>query len=473
MLRLPKSIYFIAAGEVAERFAFYGLNALMPLFLLARGLEANSAVIVIALFKGVAYISPLVGSILADSLLGRFRTVVIGMTVYVLGMTTVTLSTLQDGLWLFAVGLLLVGLATGAIKSVVAALLGDQVSADQVSPAFGIFYSSIQVGSVVTFVVTPLLRTQIPPPHNWSIAFGVLAALMGAAFAIFVGARRWYTLRPAAGSQLLRFLLLLLAAARRRVGALLWGGRRAEWARYRGAGLAELASDFSAPEVADARAVLRVVGTFLLFPLYFAVAEQQGSRWIFQMLEMDRRVPFFPSLLFPPDATGIFNPILTLAFVPVVALMPLSALRKMLLGFLTCSLAFVMAAVLEVFVAAFPLRVSFLWQVPQYVSVSLSEVLLYAVALEFAYAEAPASMKSICQAVLLLTISAGNLVLALLSLLSGLLGNQALEYGLYAALVAAAAGLFHLQTRNYSQREPPKESKEEGEQSDLELIESE
>jgi POT family proton-dependent oligopeptide transporter len=403
MLRLPKSIYFIAAGEAAERFAFYGLSALMPLWLLAGGMDADTAVVVISLFKGVAYISPLVGSVLADTVLGRYSTVVVGMSVYVAGMAVVTLSTLQNGLGLFAARLLLVGLGTGAIKSVVAALVGDQVTQEHVAPAFSVFYASLQIGAIVAFVVAPLLRTQIPAPYNWTIAFGVPAVFMVVALVLFVGAKRWYVLLPSSGSHLLRFLLLLWRATRRRVGALLCGGRRAEWARYRGADLVGLADDFSAQDVADARAVLRVIGTFALFPLYFAVSEQQGSRWIFQMLEMDRRVPFFPSLLFAPDATGIYNPIMTLAFVPVVAAMPLSMPRKMVLGFLTLSLSFVMAAVLEAFVAAFPLQVSFLWQLPQYVLVSLSEVLLAATALQFAYAEAPESMKSMCQAVLLLT----------------------------------------------------------------------
>jgi dipeptide/tripeptide permease len=67
MLRLPKSIYFIAAGEAAERFTFYGTSALMPLWLLVGGMDADTVVIVISLFRGVAYISPLVGSVLADS----------------------------------------------------------------------------------------------------------------------------------------------------------------------------------------------------------------------------------------------------------------------------------------------------------------------------------------------------------------------------------------------------------------------
>jgi hypothetical protein len=64
-------------------------------------------------------------------------------------------------------------------------------------------------------------------------------------------------------------------------------------------------------------------------------------------------------------------------------------------------------------------------------------------------------MKSICQAVLLLTVSGGNLLLAALSLLSSVIANQALEYGLCAVLAAVLSILFLLQTRNYSPREVP------------------
>ncbi len=448
MLELPKSVFFIASGEFAERFAFYGLGAVLPLFFLARGLSEDASVSALAFFKAVCYVSPLAGAVIADGVLGKYRTIVGGMTVYTTGMTVVALSTLQLAWWPFIVGLLLVGIATGAIKSVVAALLGDQVAPHQVRAAFSVFYASIQCGSILTFIVTPLLRTQVPPPYNWTVAMGVPAATMLIAFGCFTLAKRWYVIRPSTGSQLLRFLLLLWVVVRRFVASLFVRGG---YMQLRLGGIdGLLGEEFSVKEKSDARAVLSVLATFLLFPLYFAAVEQQGSRWIFQMMRMDRTIPFLPKdLSFPVDASGIYNPILTLAFVPVVNKLPLSSLRKMLLGFVFAAVAFGIAATLELLVIAFPERISFLFQLPQYVCVSASEVLTYAVGLEFAYSEAPESMKSICQAALLLTISAGNLLLALLALLSSSIANQPLEYSLYAALMIGAAALFFLQIRFY------------------------
>lgn len=124
----------------------------------------------------------------------------------------------------------------------------------------------------------------------------------------------------------------------------------------------------------------------------------------------------------------------------------------MLLGMALNTVAFLLAATLQVFISLFPRKVSFLFQLPQFIIVSAAEVLVYKTALVFAYQEAPSSMKSVMQAFFMLTISLGNIMISILTLLSHVINSQTLEYALYAMLQVLAACVFYFQIRNYRYR---------------------
>ncbi len=450
-IMLPKSVLLICIGEFAERFAFYGLSALCPLLLLGWGLSEDLSTAVLSLFRCVAYFSPVIGSVVADGVLGKYKTIVLGMSLYAVAMLMATGFSMLDAHWPFIASLVLVGIATGFVKSVVGALLGEQVAPDEraaLERAFTIFYSSIQCGSLMAFVVTPLIRVNVPMPFSFLAALSVLSGFMLVSMIVFAAGKRWYILKSSRGAELVRFVRLCFVAAQGLVG----------WIRGR-TDMRELlvARGFSAQEIDDAKSCVSVFYLFVLvFPVFFSVLEQQGSRWVFQVMKMDRRVPFTQSLMFPPEMTGIYNPVLVLVCVPIFAflLKSVELLRRILMGLLLGVGGMVTSAVLEVFVAAAPYQVSFLWQLPQYVLICASEVLVYSIALQFFFQEAPEKMKSIFQAFLLLTISAGNLLLGLLSLLSSLLDNQVLEYFLYSVFLLGATVLFFFLSRNYQYRQP-------------------
>jgi dipeptide/tripeptide permease len=148
---LPRSVLLISSGELAERFAFYGLSALLPLLLVSWDLSEDGATVLMSMFRALAYLSPLVGSVLADGVMGKFKTVVIGLVVYTVGMAFATGASLMSVHWPFFVGLFVIAAATGCIKSVISSLVGDQIPADSkkaMDAAFTVFYASIQCGSV-------------------------------------------------------------------------------------------------------------------------------------------------------------------------------------------------------------------------------------------------------------------------------------------------------------------------------------
>jgi dipeptide/tripeptide permease len=360
---LPKSVFLIASGELAERYAFYGLSALLPLLLLSWGVGVDHATSLMSMFRAIAYLSPVLGSVVADAFLGKYLTIVLGLSLYVVGMGMATGASLMSTVcsyvtfflfcvlhlvpfrkrWLFVIALILVALATGGIKSVVAALLGEQVSPDDrdgLDRAFSLFYASINVGSLLTFIITPLIRTHVPMPYSFFAALGSVTFAMLVACCVFSFSKRWYLLKSAGRKELLRFVELC------------WVAFRSLWRAIRGRvtliALLEEQS-FSREEIRDAQASLAVVKTFVfVFPVYFSVLEQQGSRWVFQLMRMDRTVPF-SSLQFPPDSSGIYNPVFVLICVPLVRqwmLGSVAPLKKILIGLFLAACALATSAVL-------------------------------------------------------------------------------------------------------------------------------
>src|SRR3546814_714352 len=91
--RMPAGIPYIVANEFAERFCYYGINAILSVYLVnflhfgdAQATSWQS------LFKSAAYFFPLLGAIVSDVFLGKFKTIMIFSSVYVIGCAMLALS---------------------------------------------------------------------------------------------------------------------------------------------------------------------------------------------------------------------------------------------------------------------------------------------------------------------------------------------------------------------------------------------
>lgn len=94
----------------------------------------------------------------------------------------------------------------------------------------------------------------------------------------------------------------------------------------------------------------------------------------------------------------------------------LKPLRKISLGMLFTFASFILSAILQFFIETYPNQVHVAFQIPQYVLLGIAEVLVSVTALEFAYSQAPTSMKSVMQSVYLLTVAGGNIVVMIVAL---------------------------------------------------------
>jgi solute carrier family 15 (oligopeptide transporter), member 1 len=188
----PKGFLFLFAGEFAERFSFYGMRAILPLYLSDQlGFGDARGGLYFTIFLGLCYFLPLVGGFIADNYLGKYWTIVGFSIPYVVGQFLVGFE--SQFTLILALGLLAMG--TGVIKPNISTLMG--LTYDQKRPgqdklrsnAFQYFYMSINIGAFLSQTIVPIVRTET---GSYFIAFCVPAVFMILALALFAAGKRYY-----------------------------------------------------------------------------------------------------------------------------------------------------------------------------------------------------------------------------------------------------------------------------------------
>ena len=188
---MPAGIPYIIGNEAAERFSFYGMRAILVVFMTQYLVGTGGMTQVMGeeeakgwfhLFVSAVYVTPLLGALLSDGLLGKYRTIILLSLVYCAGHFALAI---DDTRWGLAIGLGLIALGAGGIKPCVSAHVGDQFGRTNrglLSRAFAWFYFAINLGAFASSLATPWLL------ETWgsSVAFGVPGVLMLIATLIFV-----------------------------------------------------------------------------------------------------------------------------------------------------------------------------------------------------------------------------------------------------------------------------------------------
>jgi POT family proton-dependent oligopeptide transporter len=225
----PPGVRYIVGNEACERFSFYGMRAILAthlafLYAQLHGLgekEAqNAATAATHLFNASVYALPMIGAILAERLLGKYRTIFYLSLVYCLGNAALAAgSGLLEGMF---VGLALIAIGSGGIKPCVSANVGDQFGKGnwfRVRTIYQIFYFSINFGSFFATLLIPQIQLHagdffihLSPSLGervtarqlgTSIAFGVPGVLMFLATVIFwMGRRKFVHVPPRPGGKL-------------------------------------------------------------------------------------------------------------------------------------------------------------------------------------------------------------------------------------------------------------------------------
>jgi proton-dependent oligopeptide transporter, POT family len=425
--QMPSGIPYIVGNEAAERFSFYGMRAILVVFMTKYLRDRTGALAPMGendadkwyhLFVASNYFFPIFGAILADALWGKYRTIFWLSIVYCFGHFALSLDDTRLGL---SIGLCLIAVGSGGIKPCVSANVGDQFTAANqhlISRAFGWFYFSINAGSFISILLIPWLLQH----YNSRVAFAVPGILMALATVIFWMGRRRFVHIPPSGSRFVRDTFSL-------------------------EGLATLG---------------RLAIIYAFVAVFWSLWDQSGGEWVLQADKMDLR---FLGIQWLPSQIQAVNAVMILVFIPLFQyviypaidkVFPLTPLRKIGIGLVVTATSFLVSAWIETQLAA-GLKPNIAWQMPAYALVTAGEIMVSITALEFSYTQAPKTMKSIVMAVYLWSITAGNLFTALVHKVienpDGSLKLSGPSYYLFFAGLSAASGIvFSFFARRYREK---------------------
>mgnify|MGYP001828307335 FL=1 len=376
---MPGGIPYIIGNEAAERFSFYGMRAILVVFMTQYLVGSGGMTDVMGeeeakgwfhLFVSAVYITPLLGAIISDGLLGKYRTIILLSLVYCAGHFSLAL---DDTRWGLAIGLGLIALGAGGIKPCVSAHVGDQFGQTNrglLSRAFAWFYFAINLGAFVSSLATPWLL------ERWgaSVAFSVPGVLMLIATLTFRAGRHRFVHIPPGGMRFVR-------------------------EAFSSIGLGALG---------------RLSLIYLFVAMFWALFDQTASSWVLQAQHMDRRILGLEVL---PAQIQAANPLLVMILIPLFAyrvypaigrVYALTPLRKIAIGLFLTVVAFAIPTLVQMYIDQGGMP-HIGWQLLAYVVLTSGEVMVSITCLEFSYTQAPKTMKSFVMAFFMLSISLGNL----------------------------------------------------------------
>ena len=384
--KLPSGIPFIVGNEAAERFSYYGMRAILVVFMTQYMLNASGAPDLMSeeeaksyyhVFSSAVYFFPVLGAILADAFWGKYRTILILSGLYCLGHFFLAIDDTRTGLLL---GLCLIALGSGGIKPCVSAHVGDQfgrTNAHLLGKIFSWFYFSINLGAFASSLLTPWLLAN----HGPSWAFGVPGVFMSIATLLFWMGRRRFIHVPPGGWAFLRETF-----SREGIGSL-----------------------------------MRLFVIYIFVAVFWSLFDQTGSSWVLQAGKMDRHLFGVEWLSSQIQA---LNPVLVMLFIPLFSygvyplmnkFFKLTPLRKICIGLFLTVPAFLIPAWIEnrIEMGQDP---NIAWQLLSYAILTAAEVMVSITCIEFSYTQAPKKMKSFVMAGFMLSVSLGNVFTALVNL---------------------------------------------------------
>ncbi|KAF7241744.1 Solute carrier family 15 member 2 [Varanus komodoensis] len=279
----PLSIAFIVVNEFCERFSYYGMKAVLTLyFLYFLHWDETTSTSVYHAFSSLCYFTPVIGALIADSWLGKYKTIIYLSIVYVIGHMIKSVGAIPSvgnqivHVALSMTGLSLIALGTGGIKPCVAAFGGDQFEeehAQERSKFFSVFYLSINAGSLISTFITPVLRGDVKcfGGDCYALAFGVPAALMVIALVVFIAGNGIYKKSPPQGNILLEVCKCIGFAFTNRIR------NRSQQIPKREHWLDWASEKYSNQLITEVKMVTRVLFLFIPLPMFWALFDQQRA----------------------------------------------------------------------------------------------------------------------------------------------------------------------------------------------------
>jgi len=377
----PAGLTTLFLTEMWERFSYYGMRALLVLYMVAPAasgglqFEVTKATRIYGLYTGAVYFTNIFGGLLADRLLGARLAVLLGGIIIASGHFSMALQPLPS----FYIGLFLIVIGTGLLKPNISVMVGKlyREGDPRRDSGFSIFYMGINLGAMIA----PLICGYIGQRISWHLGFAVagLGMTMGLIQYVFHRKRLAHVGdRPAA-----------------KPGPL--------------AG----ATESTAPGLTQAeKRRLVVVVILCFFSLFFFMAAEQAGSSFNLFAERHTRGEFL-GFSFPSSWLQSVNSIFILALAPIFSWLWLrlgrrqpSSQVKFTFGLLFVSGGMFLMAIASLFIGG--AKVSPLWLVAVYFIQTIGELCLSPVGLSTVTKLSPARMVGLMMGVWFLAISIGN-----------------------------------------------------------------
>lgn len=445
-----RSAGFIIGVEVAERFAYYGISSNLITYLTGPlGQSTATAAANVNAWYGTASLLPLLGAFVADSFLGRFRTILAASALYVLGLGLLTLSAMIPSdckvtnpltscspprfqVITFFGALYLVALAQGGHKPCVQAFGADQFDEKEPeeckakSSFFNWWYFCMCFGTLVTLWVLNYIQDNL----SWALGFGIPCVAMVVALVVFLLGTSTYrfSIQRESRSAFARIGSVYVTAvknwsvsvsdvadAEERLGLI--SHTRSQQFSFLNKALVGT-NGCSLDELEEAKSVLRLAPIWLTCLVYAVVFAQSPTFFTKQGATMERSIT--PSYKISPATLQSFISLSIVIFIPVYdrVLIPIARsfthkpggitmLQRIGTGIFLSFLAMVIAALVEMkrlkTAADYGLidspevtvPMSVWWLVPQYVLFGISDVFAMVGLQEFFYDQVPSELRSV------------------------------------------------------------------------------
>ncbi|KAL2162609.1 hypothetical protein VTH06DRAFT_6445 [Thermothelomyces fergusii] len=525
--KINPRIYTIAFIELCERFSYYGTTAVFTNFIQQKRPEGSATGASYDIKHGQAgalglgqrtsfslttfnsfwqYTMPLFGAYVADSFLGRYRTIGAALGVDILGHIILIVSGLppviqhpNGALGAFIVGLILMGVGTGGFKPNINPLIVEQLDLERmvvktlpsgerviVDPAttasrvYHYFYFFINVGALCGQLSMVYCEHYV----GFWLSFTLPTILLCLCPLVLLWGRRRYKRVPPQGSVLGRaFRLFVLAnkgrwsinpvkTYRRLHDGTFW--ENVKPSRFDPATKPKW-MDFNDAWVDEVRRGFNACGVFLWYPLFWLCYNQISNNLVSQAATM--RIDGVPN-----DVLNNLNPFALIILIPILDLFVYPALRKLRInptplrriavGYFVAASAMIWACVIQYYIykkspcgkyanGKFPdgtehdcpnVNISMWAQTGSYVLIAFSEIMASITSLEYAHSKAPANMRSMVQSIALFMNAISSAIgFALVPLADDplLIWN----YAVVAILAVVGGTLFWLQFRHLDKQE--------------------
>ncbi|MFG2408871.1 peptide MFS transporter [Streptomyces brevispora] len=433
----PRGLATLFMTEMWERYSFYGMKALLPLYLIAPGgmhMSATTATAIYSVYMAMVYLLAMPGGWMADRFWGPRKTVVIGAGVVILGHITLALPNTAS----FFAGLVLVALGSGLLKANISTMVGhlyDGPDDPRRDGGFTLFYIGINLGAFLA----PLSIGTIGEKVNWHFGFALAAIGMALGLVQFLFGSRHLSRQsdvvatPATAREkrsVLRKGLVWLIVATVFYSLLGVTGNFADWAllpiTIAGlvipvAVLVRMKRDKDLTEVEQSK-LSGYIWFFVVAAVFWMIYDQNGST--LSIFGENSTTNSLFGFGFPTSWYQSLNPVFIMATAPVVASAWLwlnkrgkepSTAVKFASSLTLIGISFIVFMIPLIDTAANGGRVSPMWLVAIYFIQTVAELCLSPVGLSVTTKMAPAKYSSQMMGVWFLAVTAGDSLTGLLT----------------------------------------------------------